>query len=245
MVDAESMKSSGSVVDSERVVTRSDRKNDKRRVVRKKTTAMVANNTTDGRLITRQAAAELLGVSQPTIRRMEGTTLFPQIDEHGRHVFPIEQIANIGARRMLKQGRSGVDGVIAAAVFREFAAGKNDIDVVMTHEVPPERAEHLFDHWMRRRGTIVLLPEDVEQLNVELRTMRVADIEPITDSKSFITAIKSLRRACVSPADTRCRACLERGEVSPKQAVLCAPCCQKRANVLAKSQIDAVIQKDG
>ena len=177
---------------------------------------------------------------------MEGSLLHPQIDERGRHVFPIEQITNIQQRRMSQRSPATavIDGMVAANAFREFANGKNDVDIVIANEVAPKKAEELFNHYMRRRGAFVIEPSDVEQLNLELRAGIGLEVAPIVDARTLIAAIQCLREQRVTPEQTRCQACLERGEAKPKQAILCAQCCNRRAKVTADHAIEDALRRD-
>jgi hypothetical protein len=51
--------------------------------------------TVRGGRLTRKGAAEVLGVSVGTVRRLEGTVLHPLVDAGGIHLFEVSEVENV------------------------------------------------------------------------------------------------------------------------------------------------------
>lgn len=119
---------------------------------------MTANHDTPAnKLLTRRQAAERLGVSVTSVRRMEGQQLHPQQDDRGHWLFAAAEVAKLASALKPRRKRDGSrgarpqttaqDGVLAAQVFKAFHLGYDLRDIVMEYKVPPAVVRELFTEW--------------------------------------------------------------------------------------------------
>lgn len=66
-------------------------------------------------MLTRKQAAEVLGRSVSTVRRMEGTTLTPTVDENGVYQFDEDEVEEV-RRAILRTGRALPSGAAQEAI---------------------------------------------------------------------------------------------------------------------------------
>jgi hypothetical protein len=86
--------------------------------------------------LTRTEAAQLLGVSSSTVRRLEGSRLNPKIDSTGRHVFDAEEVRALGPNGARSRVVTSAAGELAARACELFREGKNAIDVIIALRQP-------------------------------------------------------------------------------------------------------------
>ena len=105
--------------------------------------------------LTRTEAANRLGTTIAGIRRLEGRTLFPETIAGIERFRPSEIAAILESRAPLSKPVSPKPrrprwrnlGEEAAAVFAQFAEGKDLREIVATLRVCPERVRTLYHHW--------------------------------------------------------------------------------------------------
>lgn len=97
--------------------------------------------------LTRTQAAQLLGVSVATVRRMEGTKLHPTVDQLGRHVFARAEVVELAQGRARTVAKRRTDGRIAAKVFTMFEDGAELPEIVIALEVEPRVVRELYAEW--------------------------------------------------------------------------------------------------
>lgn len=114
--------------------------------------------------ITRREAADILGVSVASIRRLEGNQLYPVQDNRGVWRFSKTEVAEYVKRRPSKSAekpKKADEGEIAARVFEMLSDGWDLADIVIHLRIPPEKVRDLYSQWVlslrdgenqRRRG---------------------------------------------------------------------------------------------
>ncbi|MFM2415919.1 MAG: hypothetical protein RL385_642, partial [Pseudomonadota bacterium] len=118
-----------------------------------------ADATTDEQLVVRrQAAAELLGISTTSLRRLEGDLLHPHVDPNGIHWFAVADLEAARARVPVRarpraplsadEQREARAGRQAATAFRLFGRGHTLAEVVVAMRLPPERVRALYHEWV-------------------------------------------------------------------------------------------------
>ncbi len=114
--------------------------------------AASAGMSTD-RLLTRGEAAEILGTSTSSVRRLEQTSLAPVVDERGVHLHSEKRVLELKIQRSHEKGSSdGFDGVLASAAFEMFDDGAGPVDVVRQLKIGPDVARDLYREWADLRG---------------------------------------------------------------------------------------------
>ena len=127
----------------------------------------------EARLVTRSQAADLLGVSRSTVKRLHERELHPITDDKGQSLYNLEEVEQVRIRRTRSWGPPVApaaaavadDGAIAAELFALFDQGKHPVDVVKERRVAPRVAGEAYAIWARWRGCVVLHPETLEKLN--------------------------------------------------------------------------------
>jgi hypothetical protein len=113
-----------------------------------------------GRL-TRAQVATRLGTSVSTVRRYEGQTLHPEIDDAGVRWFDSEEVAKVASalanelgtgRRKPRNRNEHIaaarsDGEIAAQVFERFEQRQSLAEIVVGVRIEPEKVRELFQQW--------------------------------------------------------------------------------------------------
>jgi hypothetical protein len=108
------------------------------------------------RLLGRAQAAQLLGVSKSTLRRMEGEQLMPVVGPKNVRLFHEEQIRSLVVTRRAEFASTQPSGELAADAFELFDAGVHPVDVVKKLRVEPAMIESLHQRWTAWRGMLVL-----------------------------------------------------------------------------------------
>ena len=117
-----------------------------------------------GSALTRKQVAGRLGVSETSVRRLEGTRLHPT--HRGRLVyFDEHEVERYATERAPGRG-SGNPGEIAANAFELFRAGKGFRDVVIELRQTPERVRQLYREYAL--GSDLLLPAAILRAIEEL-----------------------------------------------------------------------------
>ena len=108
--------------------------------------------------VRRQAAAELLGISITSLRRLEGDLLHPHVDPDGVHWFAVADLEAARARVPVRprpraplsadEQREARAGRQAATAFRLFGRGHTLAEVVVAMRLPPERVRALYHEWV-------------------------------------------------------------------------------------------------
>src|SRR5882724_9074736 len=102
-----------------------------------------------GKLLKRGDVARRLGLSQSTVRRMEGKTLQPSLGPRGTRYFVEEHVEAVLVRIRRTQLAEPPDstGALAAQVFERFRCGLNAVDVVKELRIDPDWVETLAADW--------------------------------------------------------------------------------------------------
>lgn len=99
-----------------------------------------------GRRLTRSDVARRLGVTTTTVRRLEGTTLHPEIGDDGVRLFTRDEVERLAHARAAKPAPEAT-GEVAAEAFRLFRQGYDLAEIVMRLKQPPAAIRRLFDEW--------------------------------------------------------------------------------------------------
>lgn len=113
-------------------------------------------------VMTRQQAADRLGVSVATVRRLEGGQLHPAVGLDGVRRFADEEVDALAAKRPYRQPRepaprgtapstSTISGDVAAGVFSDLAEGLPTASIVVTRQLSPEVVRRLHADWLSLR----------------------------------------------------------------------------------------------
>jgi hypothetical protein len=117
------------------------------------------------RLLGRSQAAQLLGVSKSTVRRMEGEQLMPVVGSKNVRLFHEEQIRSLVVTRRAEFASTQPSGELAADALELFDAGVHPVDVVKKLRVEPAMIESLHQRWTAWRGMLVLSSAGALQLH--------------------------------------------------------------------------------
>lgn len=111
--------------------------------------------------LTRAQVAERIGVSVPTVRRLEGTTLHPHVDAQGVHWFDPREVTEVAASRAnealmrgkIRNATLATDmrtrGEVAALVYERFEQRQSQAEIVIGLRIEPETVRELFDQYCR------------------------------------------------------------------------------------------------
>lgn len=150
--------------------------------------------------LTRGKAAEALGVSRTTLRRMEGTELHPRRGANGVRLFDATEVQEVVRRtrtRMLSPRAAEVDGEVAANVYAALEAGEDPVQVVIAQRVDPRIMVDLLALRAKLRGGLWMSPDT-------RRALAAPDLlgaEPATEAD----LLDAVRRAAAPPRCSRCR----------------------------------------
>ena len=172
--------------------------------------APAAIDRSSTRIMTRAEVAAELGVSKPTVRRMEGRDLHPKKGPRGVRVFDAMEVRRVVTRRLTARvGAPEVDGTMAATVFAALEKGTDPVAVVVEHALDPRQVIELQALRARLRGGLQLSPET-------LRALRGPDALGV-DVASEAELLAAVRAAAAPPPCGRCG-------TRPIASGLCAPC---------------------
>jgi hypothetical protein len=98
--------------------------------------------------MTRSAAARALGVSNTAVRKMEGETLHPVV-ENGVHTFDTDEVQRVAAdrERRAAAGELRDRGAVAARVFARLDAGEELSAIVVAERLDPRVVRDLAREW--------------------------------------------------------------------------------------------------
>jgi len=172
-----------------------------------------------GKLLNREDAAEILGISPTTFRRRYEDIVVAPIMENGVHRFlevTIREIAIRERRERLLAGDVAMDvdrGKLTAVVFDLLDQGVGPIEIVKRLERPAPEIEELHAQWARMRGTVVLSGDQVEKLRSLDWTGSKAP--PIESGEKLVRFIQDLNtvygvdaKNCEGCHATRARICV-------------------------------------
>ena len=165
-----------------------------------------------GRLLHRSEAAQLLGVSKSTLRRMEGDTLTPVVGPRNVRMFHEEEVRAVVVTRRAQVDRGPERGEMAGAAFDLFEAGLGVIEAVRRLRADPEVIEALYAHWTRLRGMLVLSAETRSEICTTLVGWDDGKLKTEADIVTFLkrwVANESVRQCtqCKSDWACFCRTC--------------------------------------
>jgi len=140
--------------------------------------------------LTRAQAAELLGVTEREVSRMDGRLLHPVRTADRRYLYDLAEVRAILARSGGNDGaRPIVSGETAAAVFELFEGGKTLPQVVIQTKETPTTISYLRAEYDRMVRSMVLPAETVsklrQMLGVEFRPDSLPDAVQHAISESF------------------------------------------------------------
>jgi hypothetical protein len=108
--------------------------------------------------VKRREAAERLGISSTSLRRLEGDLLHPEVDAGGVYWFQVAELDAVRSRIPVRprprpalsadEQREARAGRLAALTFRLFGAGRSLAAVVVATRQPPERVRALYHEWV-------------------------------------------------------------------------------------------------
>jgi hypothetical protein len=152
-----------------------------------------------GKLMKRADVARRLGLSQSSVRRMEGTVLQPIVGPNRVRYFVEEHVEAVFIRIRHTQSveQTDIPGPLAAQVFERFRSGLNAVDIVKELRIDPELVEQLATDWQRFTSTMLLRDTEVKEVQRALRA------KAITDSPSLLAAIADHKRGAIDHC-TRC-----------------------------------------
>lgn len=150
------------------------------------------------RMLRRGDAAEVLGTSVSTLRRLEKTVLPPVIDENGVHLQSEQRVLEYKIQRTQVAGRSPglLDGILASAAFELFDSGSGPVDVVKQFKVEPRVARDLHLEWANLRGSFVVNGAAAAKLERFAWTCDELQIKSGDDVVALIEQIERTECAC-------------------------------------------------
>lgn len=165
---------------------------------------------TPSRLLTRQEAARMLGVSETTLRRREAEGLRPTM--RGRtHMYEetlVRQMTTTMRRRW--SGPAPMDGGVAADVFALLAEGVAPRDVVIRLRVPPEIVGRLCSQWSELGDGFFVSGEDAAILGLQGADDVGAAVRRVAEVEAQAAASNSTCTRCNAPSTSICRDCFTR-----------------------------------
>ena len=165
--------------------------------------------TPSGRMLRRAEAAEILGKSVSTLRRLEKSVLPPVIDENRVHLHSEQRILEYKIQCSSARGGShSFDGVLASAAFEQFDAGAGPVEVVKQFKVEPRIARDIHREWADMSGGFVVSGAAAAKLQ---RLAWMSDDIELRSGDDLVALFNQLER-------TDCSCCERR---TPR---LCYPC---------------------
>lgn len=162
---------------------------------------------TPSRLLTRQEAARMLGVSETTLRRREAEGLRPTM--RGRtHMYEetlVRQMTTTMRRRW--SGPAPMDGGVAADVFTLLAEGVPPRDVVVRLRVPPEIVVRLCSQWAELGDGFFVSAEDAAALGLRSVDDVRAAVGRVAEVAAQAATSNSTCTRCNAPSTSICRDC--------------------------------------
>lgn len=112
----------------------------------------------DDTWILRVTAAEILGVSLPTVRRLEKTSLPPvHVDDEGVHWHSLKAVQAYKARLLENAPpRAQIDGALTADAFALFERGADAAEIAVTLRTTADAARQLQKDWADLKGGFVV-----------------------------------------------------------------------------------------
>ncbi len=173
-------------------------------------TASILPAANGSRLLTRQEAARLLGVSETTLRRREAEGLRPTM--RGRtHMYEetlVRQMTTTMRRRWTAAAPS--DGGTAADVFALLAEGVEPRDIVIRLRIPPEVVGRLCAQWAELGESLFVSGEEARALGLRtLEDLRAAvqRTSELSSAATRSTASEGTCRNCGVLVTSFCRDC--------------------------------------
>lgn len=119
-----------------------------------------------GKLLKRRETARELGVSESTVRRMEGATLTPIVGADGVHRFREEQVRELTIRRVHlgPADPSSYNGALAAEVFSLLDDGLTPIEIVKRTKQDPRAIAALRVQYAALQGGFVVTSADLSEI---------------------------------------------------------------------------------
>ncbi|MCC6877389.1 MAG: hypothetical protein IT378_23995 [Sandaracinaceae bacterium] len=166
----------------------------------------------EAHLVTRTQAAELVGVSRSTIKRLHDQELHPITDDKGQSLYNLEEVERVRIKRTRGWGPPAApaataaadDGALAAELFALFDEGKDPVDVVKERRVAPRVAGEAYAIWARWRRRVVLHPETLEKLNqlllmanIRSEAELVRELQMVLESYSHAWTEEQARRRAI------------------------------------------------
>jgi len=184
-----------------------DFSDDSREGVFEQQTGSIIPAAAPSRLLTRQEAARMLGVSETTLRRREGEGLRPTM--RGRtHMYEetlVRQMTTTMRRRW--SGPAPMDGGVAADVFGLLADGIAPRDVVIRLRVPPEIVGRLCSQWAELGDGFFVPGEDATTLGLRgVEDVRAA-VRRVAEVEAQAAASQTACTRCNAPSTSICRDC--------------------------------------
>jgi DNA-binding transcriptional MerR regulator len=182
-------------------------------------------------LMTRMQVAKSLGVSHSLVCKWEREgQLTAQVLTTGVHAFDkrdVELYRVERARNGKGMRNAHTAGEVAAQVFAMLEAGERPIAIVTTLTIHPDVVEACAKQWARMRGSVVVDPEQLQQLRQLLPRNDVVEL-PAGDAQQLVAQMRRAVDAahlCVKCNDATARFCgLDCGDVArPSQVRPAAP----------------------
>lgn len=144
----------------------------------------LADNDSRTELITRREAAALLGLSEATVRRREGTELPVTVGDDGVHRFRREDVDAYAASIAPAPPPPEASTATIRRAFELFASGATLPEIVVALDIPPSEVRRLYAEWTAPLGAT---PRQVAEEDPERRVDR--------DYRSSMRAWEEERRA--------------------------------------------------
>lgn len=112
----------------------------------------------DDTWILRATVAEILGISIPTVRRLEKTSLPPvHVDDEGVHWHSLKAVQAYKARLLENASpRAQVDGALTADAFALFERGADAAEVAVAMRMTADATRQLQKDWADLKGGFVV-----------------------------------------------------------------------------------------
>lgn len=185
------------------------------------TEAALSESSSRDRLLKRAQVADMLAVSESTVRRLEKTVLRPVIID--RVCYQREQ----DVREYMRSSRASAgdtdatDGATASAAFEVFESGLGPADVVRRLKITPQAARVLHGEWADLRGGFVVGGRAAKKLE----RIRWLNATPVTSGDDLVAIL-------IANAPELCPICKKS---SPQYCGRCA--------VTKRSAVEAVVEQ--
>lgn len=124
-------------------------------------------------------------------------------------------------------------GEVAAFVFEMLDEGRSPVEIVKMTKLEPKRVEEIKHQWSSMKEVIVIDGTIKRALEFFFRnTLPLPNFKGIDSGRVLLESVRQLEAKYLSVEDYKkriaCKACVNRYEINPKEAVLCNACARSK-----------------